>query len=92
MQRLLLALIGVYRRFISPLMGPHCRFHPTCSAYAHTAIQRHGALYGSWLSLRRVLRCHPLHPGGEDPVPPKAVTATPHHGCRQHWQGQHKHE
>jgi hypothetical protein len=69
MKAALLFLLRGYRRWISPLLGPHCRFHPTCSAYAVEALERHGALRGSVLALRRVLRCHPLHPGGFDPVP-----------------------
>jgi putative membrane protein insertion efficiency factor len=71
MQRLLRALIRGYQLAISPLLGPRCRFHPTCSQYALTAIGRHGAARGSWLALRRVARCHPFHPGGIDEVPPK---------------------
>ncbi len=69
MQRLTLLLIHFYRRAISPFLGPHCRFHPTCSEYAATAIQRYGFLRGGWLALRRLGRCHPWHPGGLDPVP-----------------------
>ena len=69
MQKLLLALIRLYRYAVSPLMAPHCRFYPSCSEYAGLAIQQHGALRGGWLALRRVLRCHPFHPGGHDPVP-----------------------
>lgn len=65
-----MAAIGGYRRFASPLMGPHCRFEPSCSAYALEAVRRHGALRGSWLAVRRIGRCHPFHPGGYDPVPP----------------------
>lgn len=68
--RLLMALIGGYRRYISPMTGPHCRFVPSCSAYALDAVLEHGALRGSWLAVRRVARCHPFHPGGLDPVPP----------------------
>ena len=68
--RLLMALIGGYRRYISPLTGPHCRFYPSCSAYALDAVIEHGALRGSWLAMRRVARCHPFNPGGVDPVPP----------------------
>lgn len=69
MQKLLLLLIRGYRYFISPLMGNHCRFYPSCSAYAAEAVTRHGPLSGSWLSLRRLSRCHPWHAGGVDPVP-----------------------
>ena len=65
----LLAAIGLYRQFISPLLGPRCRFTPTCSAYGLEAIQRHGPWRGSWLTLRRLLRCHPWTPCGCDPVP-----------------------
>ena len=70
MRPLLIALINVYRWFISPLLGPNCRFYPTCSCYAQEAIQRHGALRGSWLAARRIGRCHPWNPGGVDAVPP----------------------
>jgi putative membrane protein insertion efficiency factor len=70
MKRLLLGLIKAYRYLLSPLLGPSCRFYPTCSAYAAEAIDTHGVLRGSWLAVRRILRCHPWHPGGIDPVPP----------------------
>ncbi|NDC35849.1 MAG: membrane protein insertion efficiency factor YidD [Synechococcaceae bacterium WB9_2_112] len=66
---LLLALIGFYRQWISPLLGPRCRFIPSCSAYGMEAISRHGALRGGWLTLKRLLRCHPWTPCGCDPVP-----------------------
>ena len=66
---LLLALIGFYRRFISPILGPRCRFTPTCSAYGLEAIQKHGPWKGGWLTLKRLLRCHPFTPCGCDPVP-----------------------
>lgn len=65
----LVGLLTGYRRFISPLLGPRCRFYPSCSAYALEAVQVHGALRGSWLALRRLSRCHPFHAGGLDPVP-----------------------
>ena len=68
--RLLLALLGIYRRVVSPLLPRHCRYEPTCSAYAVEAIRRHGALRGGALAVRRVGRCHPWAPGGVDPVPP----------------------
>ena len=70
MRTLLIGLVRGYQRFISPLKPPSCRFHPTCSHYAVEAIRIHGALLGSYLAVRRVLRCHPLNPGGFDPVPP----------------------
>ncbi len=69
MSRFLLALIQIYRYCLSPLLGPNCRFFPSCSDYALQAIDKHGAGYGSWLALKRIARCHPWHPGGFDPVP-----------------------
>ncbi|GAA5048431.1 hypothetical protein HNP84_000183 [Thermocatellispora tengchongensis] len=71
--RVLLALIRFYRAFIGPLLGPRCRFYPSCSAYGLEAITVHGALRGSWLTIRRIGRCHPFHPGGVDPVPPRPI-------------------
>jgi putative membrane protein insertion efficiency factor len=71
MKRLLVGLIRGYRYFLSPFLGPSCRFHPTCSAYAAEAIETHGALRGSWLAVKRLMKCHPWHPGGIDPVPPR---------------------
>jgi uncharacterized protein len=68
--RVLVALITGYRRFVSPLLAPRCRFEPSCSAYALEAVREHGALRGTWLAVRRIGRCHPFHPGGFDPVPP----------------------
>lgn len=64
-------LIRAYQQLLSPLLGPRCRFHPSCSQYTLVAIERFGFWKGTWLGLRRLSRCHPLHPGGEDPVPQK---------------------
>ncbi|MCU1693101.1 MAG: rane protein insertion efficiency factor YidD [Frankiales bacterium] len=75
--RLLLLLVTAYRRGVSPLLGPRCRFAPSCSAYAAEALQVYGAGRGSWLAVRRVLRCHPFHPGGHDPVPPRRSSCPP---------------
>ena len=69
MRRLLMALIRGYQLAISPWLGRNCRFYPSCSQYTLEAIERHGAVKGLWLGMRRVLRCHPFHPGGHDPVP-----------------------
>jgi putative membrane protein insertion efficiency factor len=71
MKTLLIYLIKGYRIGISPLFPPSCRFQPTCSQYALEAVERFGAVKGGWLSIKRILRCHPLHPVGYDPVPPK---------------------
>lgn len=79
MRWLLRGLIRGYQLFISPLLGPRCRFYPTCSHYALEAIDTHGALKGGWLALRRVLRCHPWNPGGLDPVPPRCGCKHPDH-------------
>ncbi|MCX8642079.1 MULTISPECIES: membrane protein insertion efficiency factor YidD [unclassified Gilliamella] len=66
--------IRFYQRIISPLFGPKCRFTPTCSQYAIIALRRFGVIKGGWLTVKRVLKCHPLHEGGEDLVPPKTKT------------------
>jgi putative membrane protein insertion efficiency factor len=67
--RIVLMMIRVYQLLISPLLGPRCRFYPTCSHYAAEAISKHGFLKGALLSSRRLLKCHPFHRGGVDPVP-----------------------
>jgi putative membrane protein insertion efficiency factor len=69
MTRVLVVLVAAYRYALSPMLGRSCRFHPSCSEYAQEALERHGALRGVWLAIRRVGRCHPWHPGGYDPVP-----------------------
>jgi len=68
-KRALLGAIRFYRRHISPMFPPCCRFQPTCSAYALEAVEKYGALKGGFLALKRILKCHPFHPGGYDPVP-----------------------
>ncbi|REK67736.1 MAG: membrane protein insertion efficiency factor YidD [Cohnella sp.] len=74
-RRAMQAPIVFYRKFISPLKPPTCRFYPTCSAYALEALETHGAVKGTWLTVRRICKCHPFHPGGIDPVPPKKSPA-----------------
>ncbi|NMB03726.1 MAG: membrane protein insertion efficiency factor YidD [Tissierellia bacterium] len=68
MKRLLLGVIRFYQKQISPLKTPSCRFSPTCSTYTYQAIEKYGALKGSYLGLKRILKCHPFHPGGHDPL------------------------
>lgn len=69
MNELLRVLVRAYRYFVSPMLPPACRFHPSCSAYAEEALREHGALRGGWLAARRLCCCGPWHPGGVDPVP-----------------------
>lgn len=69
MRRALVALIRGYQYVLAPWWGRQCRFMPTCSHYAIEALERHGAMMGSWLAVKRILRCHPWNPGGFDPVP-----------------------
>ena len=71
---LLLSLIRSYQLFVSPMLGTRCRFYPSCSCYAHTAVQRFGVLRGLLLTLRRIGRCHPFCEGGYDPVPAEELT------------------
>ncbi len=69
MKTILLALIRAYQYTLRPMLGSNCRFYPSCSDYAREAIEKHGALRGLWLAVKRVGKCHPYHPGGFDPVP-----------------------
>lgn len=70
MKRILQVLVLAYRKFVSPWKPPTCRFYPTCSAYAMEALEKHGAVKGTVLTVKRIAKCHPFHPGGIDPVPP----------------------
>ena len=69
MKSVVLLLLRGYKRFLSPLLPPACRFEPTCSVYMMESVQRFGAIRGVWMGLKRLAKCHPLHPGGHDPVP-----------------------
>ena len=69
MKRVLVALLRTYQYAISPFLGRRCRYYPSCSEYAVEAVEKHGAIKGGWLGVKRVYRCHPWHPGGYDPVP-----------------------
>ncbi|MBF0341220.1 MAG: membrane protein insertion efficiency factor YidD [Magnetococcales bacterium] len=69
MRKLLLGCIRIYQLLLSPVLPSSCRFYPTCSHYASDAVSKHGSIKGSWLTLRRLGKCHPFHPGGFDPVP-----------------------
>ena len=81
MRQVVTAALRGYRYFISPLLGPTCRFYPTCSSYAIEAIERHGITRGTWLTLRRLIRCNPWHPGGVDMVPGENSDSA---GCLHH--------
>jgi uncharacterized protein len=70
-KKILISIIRFYQVVISPIKPPSCRFYPTCSHYGLEAVQRFGALKGGWLTIKRILKCHPFHPGGIDPVPEK---------------------
>ena len=74
--KLLIMLIRFYQRFLTPLKPPTCRFYPTCSHYGIEAVTRFGAIKGGWLTVKRILKCHPFHPGGFDPVPEKPQKKT----------------
>lgn len=71
LKKFLIAVIRFYQVVISPVKPPSCRFYPTCSHYGIEAVQRFGAIKGGWLTVKRILKCHPFHPGGVDPVPEK---------------------
>jgi len=71
MKQIFIGIIRFYQKFISPMTPPTCRFYPTCSHYGLEAFQKHGAFKGFWLTCKRILKCHPFHPGGFDPVPDK---------------------
>jgi putative membrane protein insertion efficiency factor len=77
MKKLIMLPIRFYRAFISPIKPPTCRFYPSCSQYGLDAIEEHGALRGSWLTVKRICKCHPFHPGGLDPVPPSSKRPSP---------------
>jgi putative membrane protein insertion efficiency factor len=84
MVRLFVFLIRLYRMTISPFLGPICRFHPSCSRYAEGCLLTHGFFLGSWLAVKRLGKCHPFHPGGVDPVPPKGFrNAAPYSSGQQ---------
>lgn len=68
MKRFLIFLIKLYRKYISPMKAPCCRFYPTCSMYAMEAVEKYGAIKGGFMAIKRILKCHPFHPGGYDPV------------------------
>jgi putative membrane protein insertion efficiency factor len=76
--KILQSLIRVYQRTLSPLLGPRCRFYPSCSQYMFEAVEIHGVARGAWLGIRRIGRCHPLHPGGLDPVPARECSKATH--------------
>ncbi|WP_218012438.1 membrane protein insertion efficiency factor YidD [Bacillus sp. AFS041924] len=76
MNKILIGIIRFYQKWISPATPPTCRFYPTCSHYGLEALQTHGALKGSYLTTKRILKCHPFHPGGFDPVPEKIIKGT----------------
>lgn len=69
MRHVLILLVRMYQVGLSPLLPASCRYYPSCSAYAITALEKHGAIRGTWLAIKRIGRCHPFHPGGYDPVP-----------------------
>ena len=85
MNKILIGIIRFYQKWISPATPPSCRFYPTCSSYGLEAIQTHGALKGTYLTTKRILKCHPLHPGGYDPVPDKINKETKKDTVKETW-------
>lgn len=75
----MILVIKLYQKLLSPLLGQNCRFNPTCSSYAISAIKMHGFIKGSWFAAKRIIKCHPLHPGGDDPVPEKTNLINQNH-------------
>ncbi len=69
MKKLFIGLVRLYQLCLSPLLGKNCRFYPTCSEYTKQALEKYGAVKGSWLGIKRICKCHPFHPGGHDPLP-----------------------
>lgn len=84
MQKLIILLLRVYQWFLSPLLGNHCRYTPSCSGYALDAVKKYGTGKGLWLASKRLLRCHPWHQGGYDPVPKATGTPPDRSGKKNH--------
>ena len=84
MRRTVLVLIRAYQYVLSPLLGPRCRYHPTCSDYTAISVERFGLLRGGWLAVKRIARCHPWQPGGHDPVPDRLGRSCVHTHTNKH--------
>lgn len=87
MAKAIILLIRLYRSSLGLVLGGQCRFHPSCSAYCMEAVEKHGAMRGTWLGAKRLLRCHPFHPGGVDPVPGRPAGSRP--GAKTIFSGHH---